>query len=55
MLQYYREKYEVRPEDFPNAYMANECSISFPLFNGLTDEEQGFVINSIKERYLSGC
>jgi len=54
MLQYYREKYEVIPEDFPNAYIANECSISFPLFNGLTDEEQCFVIKSIKEGYLNG-
>jgi len=54
MLQYYREKYEVIPEDFPNAYIANECSISFPLFNGLTDEEQCFVIKSMKEGYLNG-
>ncbi len=54
MLQYYREKYEIQPEDYPNAYIANECSISFPLFNGLTDEEQRFVIKSIKESYLNG-
>ena len=50
MLQYYREKYEVIPEDFPNAYIANECSISFPLFNGLTDEEQKFVIKTIENK-----
>jgi perosamine synthetase len=54
MLQYYSEKYQLQPEDFPNAYIANECSISFPLFNGLTDEEQCFVIKSIKKRYLNG-
>jgi len=53
MLQFYREKYGLRPEDFPNAYIANECSISFPLFNGLTDEEQGFVIESIKQRVIN--
>jgi len=51
MLSYYRKKYQLRPEDFPNAYIANECSISFPLFNGLTNAEQSFVIASIKEYY----
>lgn len=48
MLKYYIEKYLIHPKDFPNAYLANECSISFPLFNGLTQEEQKFVIDSIK-------
>lgn len=50
MLQYYREKYEVIPEDFPNAYLANECSISFPLFNGLKEEEQKYVIKIIENK-----
>lgn len=47
MLKYYREKYKTQAEDFPNAHIANECSISFPLFNGLTEEEQEFVIKTI--------
>ena len=49
MLKYYREKYQIEPHDFPNAYIANECSISFPLFNGLTAKEQDYVINTIKK------
>lgn len=49
MLKYYREKYRIDPHDFPNAYIANECSISFPLFNGLTAKEQDYVINTIKK------
>ena len=49
MLKYYREKYQIEPHDFPNAYIANECSISFPLFNGLTAREQDYVINTIKK------
>ena len=52
MLQYYREKYQLQPEDFPNAYIANECSISFPLFNGLREKEQNFVIEKIKNNLL---
>lgn len=47
MLTYYREKYSLKPEDFPNAYIANECSISLPLFHGITDQEQDYVIESV--------
>lgn len=49
MLKYYADKYHIQPSDFPNAYIANECSISFPLFNGLKLEEQDFVIKNILE------
>ena len=49
MTKYYREKYQLQPEDFPNAYIANECSISFPMFNGLLKKEQDYVINKINE------
>ena len=48
MLKYYREKYNLVPEDFPNAYIANDCSISFPLFNGLSNIEQDFVISTVR-------
>ena len=49
MLEYYKKKYKINSEDYPNAYIANECSISFPLFNGLTTEEQNYVIKTIKK------
>ncbi len=49
MLKYYKDKYGIEPIDFPNAYIANECSISFPLFNGLKYEEQDYVIKTIKK------
>ena len=49
MLEYYKKKYKINSEDYPNAYIANECSISFPLFNGLTTEEQKYVIKIIKK------
>ena len=47
MLEYYSKKYEIRPHDFPNSYMANDCSISFPLFNGLKKAEQDYVVQKI--------
>lgn len=49
MLSFYKEKYNLMPEDFPNAYAADQCSISLPLFHGMKDEEQGFVIEKVLE------
>lgn len=47
MLSFYREKYGLRPEDFPNAHAANDCSISLPLFHGMTDVDQRHVIQQV--------
>ena len=47
MLTFYREKYGLKPTDFPNAYAANDCSISLPLFHGMTEAEQSFVIEQV--------
>ncbi len=48
MLTYYSEKYDLKPEDFPNAYRANHCSISLPLFHGMTLGEQELVISTVQ-------
>jgi dTDP-4-amino-4,6-dideoxygalactose transaminase len=47
MLTYYREKYGLSSVDFPNAFAANECSISLPLFHGMTQAEQDYVIDVV--------
>ena len=47
MLTFYRDKYGLKPTDFPNAYAANDCSISLPLFHGMTEAEQSFVIKHV--------
>ena len=47
MLTFYREKYGLKPSDCPNAYAANDCSISLPLFHGMTEAEQAFVIEQV--------
>lgn len=49
MLEYYKTKYRIRPEDFPSAFAANDCSISLPLFHGMTEEEQEKVISIVRE------
>ena len=48
MLSFYKEKYDLMPEDFPNAYAADQCSISLPLFHGMEPEGQRRVIEVIK-------
>ena len=49
MLSFFKQKYGLRPEDFPNAFVANDCSISLPLFHGMTEAEQDFVIEKVRE------
>lgn len=49
MLTFYREKYKLVPTDFPNARAANDCSISLPIFHGMTEAEQQHVIKNVLE------
>ena len=53
MLSYYKNKYAIAPEEFPNAFTANECSISLPLFHGMTEKEQNFVIEKLQTKNIS--
>jgi perosamine synthetase len=50
MLSFYQQKYSLQPEDFPNALTANDCSISLPLFHGMTEVEQDFVITQVSAK-----
>lgn len=47
MLSFYRDKYALAPDDFPGARAANDCSISLPLFHGMTEAEQAHVIEQV--------
>jgi dTDP-4-amino-4,6-dideoxygalactose transaminase len=48
MLGFYREKYGINPEDFPNAYLADQLTLTLPLFVQMTEDEQGYVIERLK-------
>jgi dTDP-4-amino-4,6-dideoxygalactose transaminase len=47
-LQYYKNKYNIKPESCINSYIADKCSIAFPIFPSLTDEEFSYIIDCIK-------
>ena len=48
MLSYYAKKYDLKAEDFPNARAVNDCSISLPLFHGMTDLDKAHVIDTVR-------
>lgn len=51
VLGYYRRKYGLRPADFPNAYLAERLSLALPLYAQMTDEEQDFVCQSLRDAF----
>ena len=48
ILGYYAKKYGLRPDQFPNAYLADRLSLTLPLFAQMTDEEQAWVYGNIQ-------
>jgi dTDP-4-amino-4,6-dideoxygalactose transaminase len=43
-LGYYTEKYNTQPEDYPNACIAEDTTITLPIFPGMTDAQQEKVV-----------
>ncbi len=48
-LGYYKNKYGYKPEDFPHAYACDRLSITLPLYVQMTDEDQQYVIDQIRD------
>lgn len=48
-LGYYRNKYGLRPEQFPNACLAEDTSITLPIFPGMSEADQERVVLALKE------
>ena len=47
-LGYYVNKYGLKPEQFPNACRAEDTTITLPIFPGMTDDQQKFVVDNIR-------
>jgi perosamine synthetase len=48
-LGYYRKKYGLKDDDFPNSLQAECLSIALPLYPQMTDEEQDYVIRNLRQ------
>jgi dTDP-4-amino-4,6-dideoxygalactose transaminase len=46
---YWRDKYHLKPDDFPNALHAYEQAVSLPLYTRMTEADQQRVIHAIYE------
>ena len=46
-LGYYKNKYGLRPEQFPNAAIAEDTSITLPIFPGMSEQDQVRVVDAI--------
>ncbi len=49
MLGYYRNRFEFKPEDYPNACACDRLSITLPLYVEMTDDDQVYVIDTIRK------
>ena len=49
LLGYYKNRFGYVPEDFPNAYECDRLSITLPLYIGITEDEQKYVVHTIRE------
>lgn len=49
LQSYYAGKYNLRPEQFPNSYIADRLTITLPLYAQMTEDEQGQVTDGLRE------
>lgn len=48
MLDFYANKYNIKPEDYPGAQASNDFSMAIPLHNQMTEEDYQYVVDVIK-------
>jgi len=46
---YWRDRYNLKPEDFPNALKAYERAVSLPLFTKMTEADQEKVVAAVRD------
>lgn len=51
ILGYYAEKYNLRPEQFPQAYLADRLSLALPLYPQMTEADQEIVYQNLREAF----
>jgi len=48
-MTYYKEKYGLKPEMFPNAEWVFQRCVSLPIFSAMTDGQLGYVLQAVKD------
>jgi len=48
MLNYYAQKYNIQPSDYPGAQAANDLSMAIPLHNRMVAEDYHYVVAVLK-------
>jgi perosamine synthetase len=48
MLEFYAKKYNLKPEDFPGAKLANDQSMAIPLHNRMSADDFAYVVETLK-------
>jgi perosamine synthetase len=48
MLNYYHQKYKIKPADYPGAQKANDYSMAIPLHNRMEAEDYNYVVDVLK-------
>jgi dTDP-4-amino-4,6-dideoxygalactose transaminase len=50
---YYRDKYGIRREDYPKALLAENLSLTLPLYPQMTDDDQDYVVENLTKVFES--
>jgi dTDP-4-amino-4,6-dideoxygalactose transaminase len=48
MLGVYADMFNIKPSDYPNAFIADQLSISIPIHNRMVKEDFDYIISAIK-------
>jgi dTDP-4-amino-4,6-dideoxygalactose transaminase len=48
---FYARKYGLRPDDYPNATLAEKLTLALPLYPQLTDDDQAFVVSQLAGQF----
>ena len=51
---YWRDTYNLKPQDFPNALAVYERAVSLPLYTKMTEKDQVRVVEAVREVVLGG-
>lgn len=52
-LHFFKETYGIRPEDYPNGFLAERLTITLPLYAGMTEDESVQVVESLKAEFAA--